>query len=93
MDDQDMLLEQVHRSLSSIKHDINNPVSVISGNAQLLMELARADELDDYMESLRDIDEAAAQISGLLEHIDTLRARLEARGVTGRQEQDVETND
>ena len=93
MDDPQTLLEHVHRSLSSIKHDINNPVSVISGNAQLLMELARVDQLDDYMESLQDIEEAAAQITDLLGRVDTLRARLESQGVAGGQEQAAEKND
>ncbi len=84
MNEQIEVLEKVRGTISSIKHDINNPVAVISGNAQLLRELASADQQEEYVESLIDIEEAARQITNLLDRLDVLGEYLDKKGITSK---------
>lgn len=78
-DDSLVLLQQVRRTLSRVNHDLNNPLSIISGNAQLLIELARALDLDnDLVQPLKDIEEASGRVSTILRRLVDLRDRLPA---------------
>ena len=64
--------------LSKIKHDINNPVSVIAGNAQFLRELAKAENLGPvFAESIDDIEAACGMISTILERLEAIEDGLE----------------
>lgn len=70
--------QQVRSALLRANHDINNPLSIISGNAQLLLELARATGLDDgIIQPMRDIEEASRRASSLLRQLVDLAAQLE----------------
>ena len=63
-------LESIRRDLSRVHHDANNPLSVISGNVELLGELARA--LGTENEFNGPIEDMAKAIGLLSENIDRL---------------------
>ena len=66
--------DDLHEALSAVYHDLNNSLSVISGNAQLLAEMARAEELGAvFTEPLEDIEAARAEISEALSRLNDLR--------------------
>lgn len=78
-DESDMkrLLPELRQRLSRIKHDANNPLAIISGNAQLLLELARAMDLGaDFIEPLQDIEEACDRVSEALHELTLLKRSL-----------------
>ena len=65
------------RTIASVCHDLNNPLSIISGNAQLLRQIAASMNLgDDVQDSLRDIERAVEQVSVQLERLSRLNDRL-----------------
>ena len=67
--------EQVRKAMALVKHEINNPLSIISGNAQLLLEMAKIMELDeDMIRSIRDIEEASQRVATSLEKLEDLKA-------------------
>lgn len=70
-------LRRVRHTISRVNHDLNNPLSIISGNAQLLVELANALELDgDLAQPIHDIEEASARVSGILRRLLDLKDQL-----------------
>lgn len=73
-------------ALSRVTHDINNPLSIISGNAQLLLELSRALDLDpDVAKPIRDIEEASQRLARMIERLNALNdtARQSVDGRSG----------
>lgn len=63
-------LARARALLTRIHHDVNNPLSVLSGNAQLLQELSRALEIEsEFADPLTDMEQA---VEGLSESIDRL---------------------
>lgn len=52
--------------LSQIKHDANNPLAIVSGNAQLLEELADSQGLTEFLEPLQDIQDACGRVEAAL---------------------------
>ena len=73
-------VEDIHESVSSVYHDLNNPLSIISGNAQFLLELGEEQDVDDqFVDSARDIKEAAQRMSDSLERLTRLKEALEDR--------------
>lgn len=69
--------EDVSQVLSSVYHDLNNPLSIISGNAQFLLELSREEELDDqFRSSARDIQEATQQMAESLQRLNRIKEQL-----------------
>lgn len=76
------LLQAIRARVSTVYHDINNPLAIISGNAQLLVELGRAMELDDtLLQPIRDIEEASGRMTELLKHLVAIRESLREHGV------------
>ena len=66
--------DRIHEQLSRVYHDLNNSLSVISGNAQLLAEMGRAEKMGPaFLEPLEDIEAARAEISKILRRLDRLR--------------------
>lgn len=60
--------------LSEVYHDLNNSLAVISGNAQLLSEMARTEGLGtSFTDPLEDVEAARMEISKALERLDRLR--------------------
>jgi signal transduction histidine kinase len=70
----DQLPEEAREALSKIYHDLNNPLSIISGNAQFLLEISRESDLDDsFVTSVQDIREAADRMTNALRTLTELR--------------------
>lgn len=70
--------EDIHDTVSTVYHDLNNPLSIISGNAQFLLELSQAEDLDEqYQSSARDIKEAAQRMADSLQRLTHLKEQLE----------------
>jgi len=79
------LLSDVRRRLSRVVHDVNNPLAIISGNAQLLVELARMMDLDpELAKPISDIEEASRQLAERVE----LLAQLKEEVLTALGEQE-----
>ncbi len=65
------LPNEARATLSTVCHNVNNPLSVIAGNAQLLLELARAMDLgEEFTEPIQDIERAGHRIEGLLQRLE-----------------------
>ena len=64
-------------AISSVYHDLNNPLSIISGNAQFLLELSREEDIDDqFVSSVQDIKEAAQQMAESMERLNRLKESM-----------------
>ena len=63
-------LDTLRAHLSKIHHDVNNPMTVLSGNTELMRELAKAmGVVDDFEGPLADMESALDVLS---ERIDAL---------------------
>ncbi len=72
------LLSEVHDTVSSVHHDLNNPLSIISGNAQFLLELSKEEDLDPQFESsAEDIQEAAERMAASLHRLAQIKDEIE----------------
>ncbi len=72
--DQLKLIETVRSTVANVKHEINNPLAIILGNAQLLLELARLMDLDEELvKPIRDIEEASLRIDQSLEKLNSIK--------------------
>lgn len=70
-------IRKVQRILGRLYHDTNNPLAIVSGNAQFLLELARSMDLeDDLVQPMRDIEEASERVAEGLRDISRLRDRI-----------------
>lgn len=64
----------LRKELSKANHDINNPLAIVSGNAQLLLEIGRMMSLDpDLMRPIEDIEEASQRLADLLRRVAQIR--------------------
>lgn len=72
------VIESLRTGLARVYHDTNNPLAIVSGNAQYLLEIAKAMELgDDLMQPMRDIEEASERVAQGLKEIVRLREQIE----------------
>ena len=68
------MMETLRATVSKVTHDINNPLAIISGNAQLLIELGRYMDLDDeIIKPIKDIEEASSRIAASLHKLADLK--------------------
>lgn len=71
------MLRNIRGAVSRIYHEINNPLSIISGNAQLLIELGNASDMeDDLLQPIRDIEEASRRIGQILQDLSHLKTMI-----------------
>ena len=71
-------------ALTRVTHDINNPLAIISGNAQLLLELSRALDLDpDVAKPIQDIEEASQRLASMVERLNALNDPARGQGFGG----------
>jgi len=74
-------LDDLHETVSTVYHDLNNPLSIISGNAQFLLEISREEDLDEqFVSSAQDIREAAQRMTESLHKLTRLKEKLENEG-------------
>ncbi|WP_424519250.1 histidine kinase dimerization/phospho-acceptor domain-containing protein [Rubrivirga sp.] len=72
------VLEGVRDELSRVAHDLNNPLAVISGNAQLAAEMAKAVPTDEtIVEAIGSIQQAASELEALFADVAALRKRVD----------------
>jgi signal transduction histidine kinase len=70
--------EEIREAVSTVYHELNNPLSIISGNAQFLVELSQEEELDEqFVSSAQDIQEACRRMAESLQRLTRLRDSLE----------------
>lgn len=82
------LLRTIRVGVSKVYHEINNPLAIISGNAQLLLELARMSDLDEtLLQPIRDIEASSQRLSDLLVHLTDIRDTLQEHGIQAKDEQ------
>jgi len=73
--------DEIREAVSTVYHDLNNPLSIISGNAQFLLEISREKDLDEqFISSARDIKEAAQRMSDSLNRLTRLKEQLKENG-------------
>lgn len=66
-------MPDLQHTLSEVAHDINNPLAIISGNAQLLLELSRLLDLDpDVARPIQDIEEASRRLASMIGRLSAL---------------------
>lgn len=71
------LIRKLRQILGSIFHDTNNPLAIVSGNAQFLLELGTSMALDDdLIQPMKDIDEASERVADGLRDVSVLRDRI-----------------
>jgi len=67
-------LQTIRRHLSRIHHDLNNPLSIVSGNIQLLREVSAALEMSEHFEApLQDMAAAVEQLGEKTEELVVVR--------------------
>ncbi len=72
-------LRAIRATVSHVYHEINNPLSIVSGNAQLLIELGQAMDLDeDLLNPMRDIESASRRVNELLREFAKIRSMVGA---------------
>jgi len=70
-------LRAVSDAIVKLHHEVNNPLAIISGNAQLLAEVGRAEGLsDDLMGPILDIEAATERLAASLRTLATLREEV-----------------
>ena len=81
-----LLLEALRAETGAVAHAINNPLTVIAGNAQFLVEMARMGGLDPtFSRPIEDIETATQQLSDALGRLAVLRQRIaDSLGVADR---------
>ncbi|MCH7639908.1 MAG: hypothetical protein IH855_10685 [Bacteroidetes bacterium] len=71
------MLEELRAEAGAVVHAINNPLTVITGNAQFLMEVARTEQTDSpIVGPIEDINAATQQLSDALARLSALRERI-----------------
>ena len=71
-------LAELRDEMSRVAHALNNPLSVIAGNAQLGLELGAALGVDaDVTGAFEQIQQAAAELGDLFGEVAALRARID----------------
>jgi signal transduction histidine kinase len=73
------LLPPIRDAMARVVHEINNPLAVIAGNAQLARELLAAAPDDPMLpDALRDIEAAATDVAALMSEVTSVRRQVEA---------------
>lgn len=71
------VIQRLRRELGQVFHDANNPLAIVSGNAQFLLELGRTMDLGtELVQPIQDIDEASERVAAGLREIAVLRDRI-----------------
>jgi signal transduction histidine kinase len=70
--------EDLEHALSKARHTISNPLTIISGNVQLLLQLADLKDMDEELiASLEDINEATEELQRLVDEVYTAEQFIE----------------
>jgi len=70
-------LAEVSNELSRFSHDVQNPLSILTGNVELINALTAGGGLDSgVQESLDDIQAAAHKLSSIVGRLQAIRERV-----------------
>ena len=70
-------LEDIRTHIGKIQHDLNNPLSVVSGNTELLLELSKALGVsDDFQPPLKDMEKALEKLTEQVDRLMVIRTLL-----------------
>ncbi len=84
VDDEATLYADLLANLSKVVHSVNNPLSIISGHAQLLMELSHSEGLDpEIVGYLQNIEEASQRLVVELDRLRDVRGEVRPNDVGG----------
>lgn len=82
----DAVLRRIEGDLGSVFHDVNNPLSIISGNIQLLEQLLVMGNPDpDVMAVVDDIRIACDKMTESAKRIDELRSDIRSINIMDEQ--------
>lgn len=71
------MLRSIRTELARVHHELNNPLSIISGNVQLLLEIVRMTGLEEDLKGpLEDIDAASQKMADLLYRLVVLKEMI-----------------
>ena len=71
------VLSSVRKEIGVIYHDLQNPLSIISGNAELLQEMDRVAPMEEeFRQPIQDILLATERLSGAVERLVQLQDRI-----------------
>lgn len=77
--DPEAVIRMLRSALSRIYHDTNNPLSIVSGNAQYFLEVAKAMDVDEELvQPVKDIEEASERVAAGLRELSALREEIES---------------
>ena len=72
-------LRAVSDAIVRLHHEVNNPLAIISGNAQLLAEVGQTEGLsEDLMGPIQDIEAATERLAESLRRLAELREEVDA---------------
>lgn len=75
--DMERILRDLRGRLSRVHHDLNNPLSIVSGNTQLLRELASAlDVEEEFRGPLDDLEAAVDKLTDSADGLILVRGML-----------------
>ena len=84
-EEQSRMLSTIRSTVATVNHEINNPLAIISGNAQYLLELCKTIEVDSEMvKSVSDIEEASRRIAESLRKLGGIKKIITRDYVTGQ---------
>lgn len=83
-EDQLKHLQTIRTTVATVNHEINNPLAIISGNAQLLLEMTKVMDVDpDLVKPIRDIEEASRRIAEAIKKLSNLKEVITRPYVSG----------
>ncbi len=72
----------IRASIGRVHHDLSNPLSIITGNAQLFLEIASMMGLDDdLVQPVRDIEMASERMAELLDQLTQLKNAIPSSSI------------
>lgn len=84
MDDKGTLYVDLLETLSKVVHSINNPLAIISGHAQLLLELSESEAFDpEVIRYLQNIEEASQRLAVELGQLRDVRTEVGPYDISG----------
>ena len=80
-----LLFNTLRKQIGQVHHDLSNPLSIITGNAQFFLEVAKVMGLEeDLMQPVRDIEAAAERMASLLSQLGQLKQAIPSQAATER---------
>lgn len=74
-------LNAVRKAISKVHHDLSNPLTIITGNAQFFLEVSKMMDMEaDIVQPVRDIEAAARHMSEILDRLVMLKEMLPHQG-------------